>query len=195
MKLPQARFVRFVVIFSLLGMFSANFAGTKNYHSDLEDPELLKRFHTISTSLVCICGCNLVLETCNMNPCEGWAVRRAIDGLLLDGKSDEFIIEGFVYGFGDLVDTHPAFKMVQPGGTYYFIADQFKEGYGPIVRAMTDVYHYEIVLFIIALILLGSALIFIKSRFRAVSTSEKSADKKIDSETNELYKKLYDDDE
>ncbi|MES0491196.1 MAG: hypothetical protein ABUK01_14455 [Leptospirales bacterium] len=193
MKLLQARFIRIVALFFLASVFSITYAGARNYQSNLDDSLLLKRFQKISTSLTCICGCNLVLHTCNMDPCEGWAIRGAIDGLLLDGKNNKFIIEGFVYGFGDMVDTHTAFKLVQPGGRYEFLNADFKKGYGPMVRAITDVYHYEIVLAIIALILLGSALMFIKSRFREVTVSEKTEKQKISSETDELYNKLYDD--
>ncbi|MCS6985368.1 MAG: cytochrome c-type biogenesis protein CcmH [Leptospiraceae bacterium] len=99
-------------------------------HSSLKDPELLKKFQSLSLKLMCRCGCNMPLAYCNhIGHCNAWPMRAAIDSLLTEGRSEEDILEGFVVGFGDLVDTHPAFALAR-SAEYSYLLPEFRHGMG-----------------------------------------------------------------
>lgn len=71
------------------------------------------------------------LHYCNhIGHCNGWPMRRIIDGLLAEGKSDEFIIDGFINGFpAEMVDSHPAFELTR-SEQYAYLVPMFKNGLG-----------------------------------------------------------------
>ncbi len=143
-------------------------------HSSLKDPQLLKRFQQISHAVMCQCGCNMPLYYCNhIGHCNAWPMRQAIDSLLAEGYSDEQIINGFVYGFGELVDTHPAFTMTR-SEEYSYLVPKFREGLGE--TGLTQPKSSAIGLYLIlgALGILGFTILFIRNRLkkRAAATTE-----------------------
>ena len=164
-------------------------------HSNLKNPEQLKRFKHISESLMCACGCRMVLEHCNHSVCVAWTMRDAIDKLILAGDSDEQIIEGFIYGFGDRAYTDPAFAKVRLPENGNLI-ESFVNGFGEYHRSYPEGRHPEIMIILFGIAGIGAALLFLRSRMRRLKQEE--APKKesgTDAEKEELYKHLYDDDE
>lgn len=113
-----------------LGFFLFNSLHAQSTHSTLKDPLLLKKFQSISHKLMCTCGCNMPLAYCNhIGHCNAWPMRAAIEGLLLDGKSEEEILHGFIYGFGPLVESHPAFALTR-SPEYNYLINRFQNGLG-----------------------------------------------------------------
>jgi len=76
--------------------------------STLKDPELATRFNTISDKLVCQCSCQMILRVCNHVNCpSAIPMRQSIEKQLLEGKTDDDIIQGFVGEYGLKVLSSP----------------------------------------------------------------------------------------
>lgn len=164
-------------------------------HSNLKDPEQLKRFKHISESLMCACGCRMVLEHCNHSVCIAWTMRDVIDKLILAGKSDNEIIEGFIEGFGESAYTDPAFSKVRAEGNENLMMS-FANGFGEYHRSYPKGKNPEIMIILFTVAGMGAALLFLRSRMRrlkAQSDTPEKKDTKNDAEKEELYKHLYDD--
>ncbi len=87
---------------------AAGAAHAASVHTSLTDPAQVKRFHSICKHLVCQCGCNLVLDDCNHFNCGSATPMRArVDKEILEGKSDQEIINGFVEDMGLVVLSAP----------------------------------------------------------------------------------------
>jgi len=163
---------------------------SQSAHSSLSDPALLKKFKYVSERLMCPCGCELPLNTCNMADCVAWDMRKSIEILLKAGQSEEFIITGFIKGFGPMIDADPAFAHMSGG-----IKNLFRNGMGE--EGYTEPYNRspEIWIAISAVFFSLIAGWFIRSHFRKISSSKTDKEKessKITDKEEELYKKLYD---
>ena len=168
-------------------------------HTDITDPELNKRFRKISETIVCACGCQSPLAYCNHRPCVAWGMRSVIEGLLLDGQSDDFIIKGFIYGFGAFYDSHKAFEMVRTQPEYRNLESRLRNGFGEQFLSKPDDTALPLMILMAALIIAGISVIFIKKRMKklqqstaSVKPTESNAVKSAEEQKKEdLYKKLY----
>ncbi|MDH4038281.1 MAG: cytochrome c-type biogenesis protein CcmH [Candidatus Krumholzibacteria bacterium] len=92
----------------LLLLVAATTALGQSAKSTLEDPVLATRFNTISDKLVCQCSCQMILRVCNHVNCpSAIPMRQSVEKQLLEGKSDEEIIQGFVDEMGLKVLSSP----------------------------------------------------------------------------------------
>lgn len=183
----KMRLFLFAMFFSLTNLFA------QSAHSNLKDPELAKKFKHISEEIMCVCGCNEPLEYCNHIRCIAWGIRDVIDQNLLAGKSEEFIINGFIYGFGNAVHTDPSFALIREKYPEY--VKKFQTGFGERYRSYPFKHNPEIIILVIILIFGGIAGIFIKGKFKKLDAAkiQKPSRKSSDSEKEKLYKSLYDD--
>lgn len=95
-----------VILGLMLALASTAFA--QSAKTTLEDPALATRFNTISDKLVCQCSCQMILRVCNHVNCPSAVpMRQSIEKQLLEGKSDEDIIQGFVGEYGMKVLSSP----------------------------------------------------------------------------------------
>jgi hypothetical protein len=174
------------LIFILAPVFS------QSAHSNLKDPELTKRFKMISEEVMCVCGCNEPLEYCNHMKCIAWGIRGVIDELLLAQKSDEFIISGFINGYGEMVDSSPVFEIIRTDYSEYL--EKFRTGFGEQYRSYPAKRNPQIMIIVILFIAAGSVGIFIKKRLKKINSSndKKPPSSGNKSETDKLYKSLYD---
>ena len=107
-------------------------------HSSLKNPELVKKFKAVSNGLVCTCGKNLPISQINdIGHCNTWPMRSVIDGLLESGYSEDFILNGFNKGFGDMVATHQAFKMVREQ-EYGYLQSGMQGGFGEKILSVPN---------------------------------------------------------
>ncbi|MDH5719425.1 MAG: cytochrome c-type biogenesis protein CcmH [Spirochaetia bacterium] len=163
---------------------------SQSAHSNLSDPVMLKKFKYISERLMCPCGCALPLNTCNMSDCIAWDMRKSVEILLKSGQSEEFIINGFINGFGPLIDTDPAFRHMSSG-----VKNLFRRGMGE--EGFTEPYNRNPEIWIAVSAVLFSAIAgwFIRSHFRKINLAKTGKEKEQEKTTEkeeELYKKLYD---
>jgi len=101
----RKRIAAFLVVATVA---TAGVASAAAVHTSLTDPAQVKRFHSICKRLVCQCGCNLVLDDCNHFQCSSATPMRArVDKEILEGKSDQEIINGFVEDMGLVVLAAP----------------------------------------------------------------------------------------
>lgn len=160
-------------------------------HSNLKDPEKLNSFKRISHTLMCTCGCNMPLYYCNhTGHCNAWPMRAAIDSLLAEGKSEQFITNGFTKGFGNLVMTHEGFAMTR-SAEYNYLVERFSQGLGEAGYSRPQSYTAEILSIIAGLILLAIAVTFIHKRYKKeINQNVKPAP--MTKEQSELLNTLYD---
>ena len=64
-------------------------------------------------------------------------MRSVIDGLLESGYSEDFILNGFNKGFGDMVATHQAFKMVREQ-EYGYLQSGMQGGFGEKILSVPN---------------------------------------------------------
>jgi cytochrome c-type biogenesis protein CcmH/NrfF len=97
------------LLFTLgLTLVLASAAFGQSAKSTLRDPVLATRFNTVSDKLVCQCSCQMILRVCNHVNCpSAIPMRQSIEKQLLEGKSDEDIIQGFVDEYGMKVLSSP----------------------------------------------------------------------------------------
>ena len=161
-------------------------------HSNLKNKDLLKRFRVISDELMCSCGCSLPLDYCNhVDHCNAWPMRQAIDILLQEGRSDEFIIDGFINGFKDIVDSSAAFRLARTPD-YDYLLTSFRDGFGEKQRTHPKGHRTGIGIGIGILIIFGIAGLFLRRHYKKLS-DQKSTTTLNKKESDDLYNKLYDD--
>ena len=164
---------------------------SQSVHSNLKSDELLKRFNHISEEVLCVCGCNQPLGYCNHMNCIAWGIRGVIDNLLLAGKSDEYIIAGFINGYGDMVDNDAAFQIIRE--QYQNYLEKFRKGFGEQYRSYPSKHNPEIIIVILFLLFAGIAGLFLKGKLRGLKKSSQPAKVKTssDPQKDQLYKDLY----
>lgn len=193
MKFPsKALILIFLAFTSAMPVFG------QSIHSNLKDPEHLKRHKHISESLMCTCGCRMILDHCNHSVCIAWTMRDVIDKLIIAGKTDQEIIDGFIYGFGESYHTDPAFEKARQNGDQN-INKSFVEGFGEYHLSYPKDRHPELMIILFFVAGAGTALLFLRSRMRRLKkepaseeNSPENSEKKAEKE--ELYKHLYEDD-
>ncbi|MDH5718284.1 MAG: cytochrome c-type biogenesis protein CcmH [Spirochaetia bacterium] len=179
-----------ILFISAITIFSIHLFA-QSAHSSLKDTALLKRFKYISERLMCQCGCKLPLDTCNMSDCIAWPMRSAIEKFLQAGKSDEYIINGFINGFHDIVDTDPAFAHARATGSH----DVFREGIGEEGYTEPQSKSHELLIYLAGLLFTGVAGLFIRNHFKKINKETVKSDKnteKLTGKEEEYFKKLYD---
>ena len=155
-------------------------------YSNLKDPVLLKKFETISEKIMCQCGCNLPLSTCNHRHCGAWALRSTIDNLLLEGKEEKYIIDGFVKGFGKSVYTSAAFAKARDPENGN-MTEMLDKGFGESALSEPDSLLPAIGVISIGLLIAGFAILFLRKKFKRldnnnipqVSISDEELEKKL----------------
>lgn len=180
------RFLAILIMFLVSNSFFAQSA-----HSNLKNTELLKRFKFISEEIMCVCGCNEPLEYCNHHQCIAWGIRDVIDKHLDAGRSDDFIVSGHINGYGDIVDTDPAFEIIRVKYPEY--VEKFRHGFGERYRSYPAKHNPEIIILVVLFIFGGVATIFLRRKFKKLKTvdSGKSVKKERDPEKDKLYNDLY----
>lgn len=100
----------YIVISIILAFFFSN-SWAQSAQSSLEDPQLAEAFKRISDRLVCQCGCNLILRVCNHENCpSATPMRKKIEEELLEGASEEQIVQDFVREYGVVILSEPPRK-------------------------------------------------------------------------------------
>ncbi len=133
----------FIFLFCL-----ASNANSQSIHSELKKPHLLKRFKDVSSRLMCQCGCKMTLNQCNHLTCMAWSMRSAIDHMILNGYSDDHIVNGFRSGFHD---TAKSFKFLQKE-IYKELLVQYENGFGDEVLSQPENANPGIMIFIFSFI-------------------------------------------
>ena len=195
--------LRNLLVFTLALCGSNVFIGTntpnngvlygQSTHSNVKNKDLLKRFRVISDELMCSCGCSLPLDYCNhVDHCNAWPMRQAIDILLQEGQSDEFIIDGFINGFKEIVDTSPAFKLAR-SPEYDYLLTSFRDGFGEKQRTHPKGHRTGIPIGIGILIILGTTFLFLRRHYKKLNKKKDTKTTMNKKESDDLYNKLYDD--
>ncbi|MDH4261445.1 MAG: cytochrome c-type biogenesis protein CcmH [Spirochaetia bacterium] len=189
MQKLRSFFIFIIFTFSFFNLNSQIFS--QSAHSNLKNVELLKKFRFISEELICVCGCNEPLEYCNHTHCIAWGIRDVIDKLLLSGKTEDFIVSGFINGYGDMVDTDESFEIIRTKYPEYL--EKMRKGFGERYRSYPAKHNPQIIIVVLLFIFGGIALIFLKKKFKKLKTTDKkSASHKIlDPEKEKLFKDLY----
>lgn len=92
----------------LITLFVVPAAFAQSAKTTLEDPVLATRFNEVSDRLVCQCSCQMILRVCNHVNCPSAVpMRQSIEKQLLEGKSDDEIVQGFVDEMGVKVLSSP----------------------------------------------------------------------------------------
>lgn len=92
----------------LLALFVAPAVFAQSAKTTLEDPVLATRFNDVSDRLVCQCGCHMILRVCNHINCPSAVpMRESIEKQLLEGRSDDEIVQSFVDEMGVKVLSSP----------------------------------------------------------------------------------------
>jgi cytochrome c-type biogenesis protein CcmH/NrfF len=100
--------IRAAVAAVLLVVLAGSTAFAQSAKTTLEDPVLATRFNEISDRLVCQCSCQMILRVCNHVNCPSAVpMRQSIEKQLLEGKTDDEIVQGFVDEMGVKVLSSP----------------------------------------------------------------------------------------
>ncbi len=176
----------FYVLFILLSQ-ELLYAST---HSQLKEPHKLERFKEISLKLVCQCGCNMLLESCNHLTCMAWSMRSIIDSLILNGYSNEFIMNGFEKGFGKLTNNARIMPILK-SEKYRSYKVNYKNGFGRSVYS--EPRNYGLTMWFISLSSLGTLLFVILfiSRNKKKIVIYKNKRKNLSTKEEELWNRLY----
>lgn len=163
-------------------------------HSNLKRPEDIKRFKHISSELTCTCGKNIpILHINDLGHCNTWPMRQVIDRLIEDGKSDEFILNGFVNGFKELVKSHRAFELVR-STEYQYLIPGMTNGFGESILAEPSEAEPAIAAAVAGAGIAAAAIMFIKKRHKNLKKSSDSQASTLSSEKEqEMMNRLYDD--
>ena len=106
-------------------------------YSELEADADIQVFTEVSDGLICQCGCRMVLSTCPHVECPwGIPARRFTENRIREGWDADRILNGFVNGFGDVVDRDPVALRLQAAGRADFVA-KLRGGFGEEIRART----------------------------------------------------------
>ncbi len=99
---------RIIVLIMLALVTLAGSAAGQSAKTSLKDPDLALRFNAISDRVMCQCACQVTLRVCNHTPCpEATPMRALIEDRLLEGKSDDEIVDEFVSQLGLKVLSSP----------------------------------------------------------------------------------------
>jgi len=123
-------------------------------------------------------------------------MRMVIERLLLDGKDEKFIVNGFVHGFGEMVYTHRAFELAR-SKDYEYLVDNFVNGFGEEYLTEPPNHNPEYLIPVIALIVGGIAGLFLRTHFRKLNkkkTETNTNQNPISAEKEALYSRLYEED-
>jgi hypothetical protein len=106
-------------------------------YSELEADTDIEVFTEVSDGLICQCGCRMVLSSCPHVECPwGIPARRFTENRIREGWDSDRILNGFVNGFGDVVDTDPVALRLQAAGRADFVG-KLRNGFGEEIRART----------------------------------------------------------
>lgn len=122
--------------------------------------------------------------------CNAWPMRSAIDSLLAEGKSEQFITDGFTKGFGELVLSHKGFELTR-SAEYNYLVEKFSQGLGEAGYTRPQSYTAEILSALAGLALLMTAFMFIRKRYKK-NISATTTITPISEKQKELLNKLYD---
>lgn len=117
-------------------------------------------------------------------------MRSAIDALLAEGKSEQFITDGFTKGFGNLVFTHKGFELTR-STEYNYLVEKFSQGLGEAGYTRPQSYTAEILSALAGLALLIIAFSFIRKRYKK-NIAVANSGQPITEKQKELLSKLYD---
>lgn len=93
-------------------------------------------------------------------------MREVIDELLKEGKSEKYIIDGFINGFpAKMVDTHEAFSLAR-SPQYAYMVERFKKGFSQALFSEPQTHSPIVLAALTGLLFLGTFLIFIKKRMK-----------------------------
>ena len=182
----KTRFRKILVIFSFVPVVSL----AANSYTNLKDPLLISRFDKVSEKIMCQCGCNLPLNTCNHRTCGAWALRSVIEKLLLEGKSNEFIVQGFVSGFGPTVQTSEVFSKVREP-EYEGMQKMLEKGFGQAALSEPDSIIPGLVVISGGLLIAIFMIIFIRKKYRRLEENSPIPKDSSAEEHAELMKKIY----
>lgn len=121
-------------LLALLLLIPAGGAFAQSAKSTLKDPALATRFNEISAKLVCQCSCNMILGVCNHVNCPSAVpMRQSIEKQLLDGKTDDEIVQGFVDEYGLKV-------LAAPPASGFNLAVWVMPGFGLLIGLFIVIY-------------------------------------------------------
>lgn len=176
------------------GLLSNSPVVASSVHSDLRDPKLLKRFKHISNCITCTCGKSMpILYVNDPGTCYTWPMRTIIDGLLKDGYSDDFIIDGFIEGFGDLADNHEAFELAR-SRQYSSMMPGLRKGYGKALLTEPPDSSPAAYVGVAGVGIAAVAMTFLKMRHKNLS-EENQKTEELSEKEERLMQNLYDDEE
>ena len=128
------RYVCIVLIFFVL-FFNLQ---AQEVYTDFINQEQIQSFTTVSTNLVCQCGCNFLLSVCPHIECPwGIPVRRFIEQKIREGLSTNEIIDKFKNGFGNSLYSEVYIKKMIENGNKALV-DQIAEGYGAKISSVSS---------------------------------------------------------
>ena len=188
----------FIYFLLFLGFLLFTFPFTKNHghvyastHSFLKKAEDKKRFKNISLQLVCQCGCKMLLDSCNHLTCMAWSMRSMIDSLILNGYSDEFILNGFENGFKSLVHDHKLFPILEDK-RYQSYVSSYEKGFGSSIYSQPKSKSIHFWIFASAFMIIGYVLFFIYKRKKSLSEWDEGSKQRLSKKDEEkLLKELH----
>ena len=161
---------------------------SQSTHSNLRNKDDLKRFKEVSQSLVCQCGCKMLLDSCNHSTCLAWSMRSIIDQLILAGYSRQFILNGFESGFSiNMLEHHKAFDILK-AEQYKDYVSKYSNGFGSSVLSKPKNKQSLISIILASLGIFLTVLLFIYRRKKPISVGSQEY---LSNEEKKLYKKLY----
>lgn len=100
----------FLICFALLAAaLPGGPAHAQSAQTSLTDRGQIYIFREVSESLVCQCGCNMILHVCNHVNCPSATPLRAeIEDLIRDGKQKDEIVAHFVAKHGEVIRSSPS---------------------------------------------------------------------------------------
>lgn len=100
----------------------------------LKNPKLVQSYHKITSKLNCYCGCHSIVSACGHvdEGCFAVQMRRFVETRLLEGMSEDEIMDGLVNGFGERVMQDPQLKRLNQTGRSD-LTKGFTEGFGPAI--------------------------------------------------------------
>ncbi len=108
-------------------MYLAPAAFAQSAKTTLEDPVLATRFNEVSDRLVCQCGCQMIVRVCNHVNCpSATPIRQSIEKQLLEGKTNDEIVQAFV-------DEHGLKVLSSPPATGFNLAAWVMPGFALLI--------------------------------------------------------------
>ena len=174
-------------IASILFLLTFSSIFSQSTHSNLRNKADLKKFKKISQSLVCQCGCKMLLDSCNHSTCMAWSMRSIIDQLILAGYSDQFILDGFEKGFSsDMIKSHEAFKILTKQ-QYQNYVSSYSNGFGSSILSKPKSKKSLVFIILASTSIFIFVITFIARRKKSISANPKA---RLSDEEKKLYKQL-----